>query len=131
MVKSDTTNISEKGVINDEYEAFNRLWDGLQEFVDSVLLEIEASSTPTYIFGAHIFSQALLSLGLNKIVIQGILDNSAAKQGKRLYGSKALTYAPDAIKDLPEVNVVLRVSHYQNEIKKQLQSINPRVRIIE
>lgn len=131
LVKSDSANIFEEGVLNDEYQAFSRLWDELEKFVDSALLEIEASSAPTYIFGAHIFSQALLSLGLNKIVIQGILDNSSAKQGQRLYGSKALTYAPSAIKDLPEVNVVLRVSHYQNEIKRQLQSINPRVKIIE
>jgi len=131
LVKSDSTDISEEVVLNDEYEAFNKLWDGLQDFVVSALLEIEASSAPTYIFGAHIFSQALLSLGLNQIIIQGILDNSEAKQGKRLYGSRALTYAPDAIKDFTQVNVVLRVSHYQNEIKRQLQSINPRVNIIE
>jgi len=131
LVKLDTVDNFEEEVFTDEYEAFNKLWDGLQEFVDSAVPEIEASSAPTYIFGAHIFSQALLSLGLNKIVIQGILDNSEAKQGERLYGSKALTYAPDVIKELPQVNVVLRASHYQSEIKSQLQSINPRVKIIE
>lgn len=131
LTKSKEINNGEVEVLNQEYEAFNRLWDGLQKFVDSTLLELRASSAPTYIFGAHIFSQALLSIGLNKINVKGILDNSSAKQGQRLYGSDALTYAPDAIKDLPEVNVVLRVSHYQNEIKRQLQSLNPRVKIFE
>jgi hypothetical protein len=131
LAKSHTANIAEEKVLNEEYEAFNRLWDGLQEFVDTTLLELKASSAPTYIFGAHIFSQSLLSIGLNKIIVNGILDNSSAKQGQRLYGSDARTYAPDVIKDLPEVNVVLRVSHYQNEIKRQLQSINPRVKILE
>ena len=131
LANSNTANIAEEEALNEEYEAFNRLWDGLQEFVDSTLLELKASSAPTYIFGAHIFSQALLSIGLDKIDVKGILDNSSAKQGQRLYGSHAFTYAPDVIKDLPEVNVVLRVSHYQNEIKRQLESINPRVKIIE
>jgi 2-polyprenyl-3-methyl-5-hydroxy-6-metoxy-1,4-benzoquinol methylase len=131
LVKKDMKNEPEYEKVDDEHEAFNRLWDGLQEFVDSTILELERTTSPTYIFGAHIFSQALLSLGLKKSPIQGILDNSVGKQGKRLYGSKNQTYAPDEIKNLPEVNVILRASHYQDEIKRQLLSVNPRVNIIE
>lgn len=81
-----------------------------------------------YIFGAHVFSQFLISMGLNGN-LDGIIDNSQLKHGKRLYGTNYLVYSPDKIKTEKNVAVILNVGQYQKEIEKQLKSINPKVKI--
>ena len=40
--------------------------------------------SPIYLFGAHVFSQFLIQMGLNTTKIVNILDNDKNKQGKRL-----------------------------------------------
>jgi 2-polyprenyl-3-methyl-5-hydroxy-6-metoxy-1,4-benzoquinol methylase len=112
-------------------EPFKKMWQELAYFVHSTNSIISKDLTPNYLFGAHIFSQGLIALGLNTRNIEGILDNAINKQGKRLYGSNLEVFSFEAIRNLRSVRVILKASHYQNEIKKQLFSINRRTEIIE
>jgi 2-polyprenyl-3-methyl-5-hydroxy-6-metoxy-1,4-benzoquinol methylase len=117
--------------IESKNSLFESLWESLSDFVEVCNLKIEHSEIPTYIFGAHIFSQGLITLGLQDKCIDGILDNAVEKQNKRLYGTNLQVFNPDKIANLPSVRVILRATHYQDEIKHQLKSINPSVEIIE
>ena len=49
--------------------------------------KIKNTSSPVYLFGAHVFSQYLIQEGLNTKKIKYILDNDNNKHYKRLYGS--------------------------------------------
>lgn len=110
---------------------FDDLWDDLEDFVEETLKRISTAEIPTYLFGSHIFSQALFTQGLHRARILGVLDNAQNKQGSRLYGTTLVTYSPEVIRKLAEVRVILRASHYQEEIREQLREINPKVEIIE
>ena len=83
-----------------------------------------------FLFGAHIFSQYLLSFGLDQNKISGILDNSPLKIGKRLYGTNLPVFNPEIIKN-ENVGVIVKVGSYRNEIIEQLKKINPLVTIFE
>lgn len=83
-----------------------------------------------YLFGAHVFSQFLISMGLNKTNIINILDNSDLKNNKRLYGSNFFIQKPKVIKDLKEPKVIVFAGPYQKEIEDQLKKINSGVKII-
>lgn len=84
-----------------------------------------------YLFGGHIFSQHLLTLGLDETKINCVLDNSPLKQGKRLYGTNLIVKNPEIIGQDALPVVILKVGAYRDEILAQLQSINPNVRILE
>ena len=83
-----------------------------------------------FLFGAHVFSQYLLSFGLDQSKIYGILDNSTLKIGKRLYGTNLKVFNPEIIKN-ETVGVIVKVGSYRNEIIEQLKQINPLVTIFE
>ena len=77
-----------------------------------------------YLFGAHIFSQYLISFGLNTKNIECVLDNDPKKQGGRLYGTSLFVSPPDSIRNMDNVAVILKAGQYQEEVKKQLLEIN-------
>jgi hypothetical protein len=111
---------------------FDSLWDGLGQFVEETKFIInKKSEIPTYIFGAHVFTQSLYQLGLNQCNIDGVLDNATMKIGKRLYGTPYRVFHPETIRDMTKVRVILKAASYQNEIKKQLIELNSNVEIIE
>ena len=112
-----------------QLDMFNNMWNRTQYFVDGVLEKLD--DTPTYIFGAHIFSQALIALGLKHHSISGILDESPSKIGKVLYGSNLEVYAPSRISGDQPLSIILRAGVYQNEIKSRLLSLNPKIKILE
>jgi hypothetical protein len=93
--------------------------------------QIKSFNGKVFLFGAHVFSQYLLNQGIDKTKIEGILDNSKIKQGKRLYGSSLIIFSPEILKDKKNVAVILRAGVYQDEIRKQISSINPLVAIWE
>jgi hypothetical protein len=110
---------------------FNQMWVTLEDFVSRANEIISESDIPTYIFGAHVFTQGLMKLGLNSHVIVGVLDNAIEKQEKRLYGTNLSVFSPEVISSLGNVRVILRTTHYQEEIRNQLLELNPNVEIIE
>jgi 2-polyprenyl-3-methyl-5-hydroxy-6-metoxy-1,4-benzoquinol methylase len=99
-----------------------------QKYVNSC---VTRAQSPIYIYGAHIFSQMLLSLGLTSLNIKGVLDNSSLKIGKRLYGYDLEVYSPTILQKHDKPTVVLRAGAYQQEIKENILSINPNTIILE
>jgi predicted SAM-dependent methyltransferase len=81
-----------------------------------------------FLYGAHITSQFYIFNGLNCNNIIGILDGSASKHNKYLYGTNLKTFDPNIISMYDDVTVI--VSHmgiYVKEISESLQNINNRV----
>ena len=78
-----------------------------------------------FLFGAHIFSQTFLNLGLPTDNLVNILDNNKGKQGKRLYGTNVIVESPDVLKGLDRPIVVLRAGAYTDEIYNSIMDINP------
>lgn len=92
---------------------------------------INDTSVPVYLFGAHVFSQYLISFGLDTTNIVGLLDNDTSKAGKRLYGTELYSDSPKILKDIPEAIVILRAGVYNEEIKKDIiENINPNIKFI-
>jgi 2-polyprenyl-3-methyl-5-hydroxy-6-metoxy-1,4-benzoquinol methylase len=78
-----------------------------------------------YLFGAHIFSQYLISFGINVKRIDSIIDNDANKQGKRLYGTDFKVFNPKILINDNHPVVILKAGVYNQEIKKDiLENIN-------
>jgi hypothetical protein len=94
--------------------------------------KINTTKQPVYLFGAHVFSQYLLSFGLDRTHIIGLLDNDPQKHGQRLYGTELQVYAPEVLRNLDNPLVILRAGVYNAEIKSQiLDGINPATQFIE
>lgn len=77
-----------------------------------------------YLFGAHIFSQLLIKLGINSKNILGILDNDPKKNDLYLYGTSYKVFLPSILKKINKPVIVLRAGQYSKEIKKQIYKIN-------
>ncbi len=101
-----------------------------QNFVKDVNSKMKDFPGKIYLFGAHLFSQYLLSFGLDQNNIDGVLDNSSLKIGKRLYGSKLTVFHPEHIKN-EKCAVILKVGSYHDEIIQQLKQINPSIEVYE
>ena len=80
-------------------------------------------------FGAHIFSQFLLYMGLDQKQFNGILDNSKIKIGKRLYGTSLKVFNPLIIEGKEKVNIIVKAGQYQKEVEEQLLSLNSNIKI--
>jgi predicted SAM-dependent methyltransferase len=81
-----------------------------------------------YIFGASYNSQYLLALGLADKKIMGILDNCKEKQGKYFYGYPFKIFPPSIICG-KKCNVIVKNGYYSNEIKSQIKTLNPLLKI--
>lgn len=116
----------------DEYlKLFNEYIEYLQNKVKKYNNEIKEYEGKIYLFGAHVFSQVLLNLGLEEDKISFILDNSLIKQEKRLYGYNLIIKSPEVIKNDKNATVILNAGVYQDEIKNQLRLLNKEVIILE
>ena len=100
------------------------------DFVQSVNVRIDETlatekEPSIYLFGAHIFTQYLVSFGLRVSAVSAILDNATGKQGKRLYGLPLPVYSPEVLADEERPIVILRVGAYADEIKCGILEVNP------
>jgi 2-polyprenyl-3-methyl-5-hydroxy-6-metoxy-1,4-benzoquinol methylase len=108
-----------------------------KDYVESIenytkhILDNVKEGDDVFLFGAHIFSQILLKMGLEQVNIISILDNSPLKIGKRLYGFEHTISSPEIISKYKKPIVVLHAGSYQEEIKNQLTKINQNVIILE
>ena len=92
---------------------------------------ISNSTVPVYIFGAHVFTQYLISFGLDTSKVICLLDNDSKKENKRLYGTNLISQSPKVLKSIPQALVVLRAGVYNEEIKNDiLTNINPNITFI-
>lgn len=120
------------GPMDNKYEEYKKVFMNYVNFHLDMIKElnenIEASDSPVYLFGAHIFSQTLIQFGLKTDKLVSILDNSQIKQGKRLYGTRFMIESPKVLKGRGKVNLILKAGGYNEEIKKDvLENINPQV----
>ena len=127
----DTAPNSSTLALNPYSDEFKRMWQDLRDFVKEVNEDLKISKGSNFLFGAHIFSQGLLTLGLDQKSIYGILDNSQSKQGSRLYGTNLKVFSPNLLQGIALPTVILVSSHYQDEIRNQILEINPSTRILE
>jgi hypothetical protein len=92
---------------------------------------LEKNKKNNFLFGAHLFSQFLINMGLKENKFSYVLDNSLAKQNKRLYGTSLIVQNPKIIKKYKNPLVLANVGQYQSEIERQLKNINKSVKIIK
>ena len=93
--------------------------------------KILLTKRPVFLFGAHVFSQYLLSFGLDPKKIIYVLDNDNHKQNKRLYGTKLQVRSPKVLSSYKKPIVILKAGIYKNEIKNDiLKNINPNTSFI-
>lgn len=112
---------------NFEYskKIFENYYKKLQLDVEDVILKVKEKSV--YLFGAHIFSQMFIKMGLDENKIISILDNNSEKQGKRLYGTKLMVNSPKILKDVESPIAIVRAGAYTKEIISDIIDINPSV----
>jgi len=111
------------------YEANKKLYTIYVDFHKALIGELnkkmEQTTQSVYLFGAHVFAQHLLEMGLNTEKIVCILDNDAKKQGRRLYGTRLNVASPKVLGGAKDPIVILKAGVYNDEIKKDiLENIN-------
>jgi hypothetical protein len=117
-----------EGLYNKNKSTFINYINHHSEDVIKINNIIDNTNLPVYLFSAHIFSQYLISFGLNTSKIVCILDNDIKKENKRLYGTSLISKSPKILKDVPEAIVILRAAGYNEEIKNDiLTNINSNI----
>lgn len=117
--KSDNYDFSYIQPLFDEYVK------GLKDDVSNINLLLNGDKF--YLFGAHIFAQYLISMGINEDQIINILDNDPNKQEKRMYGTSLTVKPPECLRGLQQPKVLLRSGSYDEEIKAGILKINDSV----
>lgn len=84
--------------------------------------KMASSEAPVYLFGAHIFSQHLIEMGLNTENIACLLDNDKKKQGRRLYGTNLKVESPRILSNVIRPHVILKAGIYNKEITEDILS---------
>lgn len=96
-----------------------------KQLIASLNKKINKTNQPIYLFGAHVFAQYLIKMGLNTEKIAYILDNDLKKEGRRLYGTKLIVKSPKVLAYKKSPIVILKAGVYNNEIKRDiLENIN-------
>ena len=122
------------GVIHNFYNYVKNLEKLCVDIGDQIqkLNAVSPRPRPVYLFGAHVFSQTLLNMGLSETVsdIVGILDNDKDKQGKILYGTLYKVWNPNILSGISDPIVIVNAGRYTPEIIAQLEEINEFVTIL-
>ena len=88
-----------------------------------------------WLFGAHFNAQALFAYGVNPNLFQGILDNSALKHGKRLYGTPLMCSKPGDVimRNRPgkPLRVFVNLGVYNKEVCSQLKALDDSIDLVE
>lgn len=92
-----------------------------EELVSRLNDRITSLETPTYLFGAHVFTQYLIAFGLDTSGLAGILDNDISKQGRRLYGTHLQVHSPAVLTGAGPTNIVLKAGVYCDEIQGDIE----------
>ena len=129
-VRDDTVIPSESD--SNLYDKNKQLYMDYVKYYEDLIIELNNRlkdiTLPIYLFGAHIFSQYLLTIGLDSTKINSILDNDSKKQGKRLYGTSLKIQSPQVLKNGEPIVVILKAGIYNEEIKQDiLKDINSNI----
>ncbi|MBT4349767.1 methyltransferase domain-containing protein [bacterium] len=118
--------------LKNKYSEYKKIFDNFIDHHKKIVLDlnkkIQQTSLPVYLFGAHIFSQHLIALGLKTDKIINILDNGESKQNRRLYGTNLISKSPKILKGIGKGIVILKAGSYNDEIKQDiLENINSNI----
>lgn len=103
-----------------------------RELINDLNKKIDEALDPIYLFGAHVFAQYLIQMGLDTKKIISLLDNDPNKEGKRLYGTDLKVSLPKVLGGIKNPLVILKAGVYNDEIKRDiLENINSTVRFLE
>ena len=115
----------------DLYEHNKKLYFDYVSFHEELICRLNKKISTTkdnqsiYLFGAHIFAQHLIVLGLNTDRLVCLLDNDVNKHQKRLYGTDMMVSSPKILSKVKSPIVILKAGLYNDEIKKDiLDNIN-------
>lgn len=113
----------------DMYEKNKRLYIDYigyhKELIWNLNQRMSQITQPIYLFGAHVFAQYLIEMGLKTEKIVCLLDNDVKKQGRRLCGTKLKVNSPKVLAGINAPIVILKAGVYNGEIKKDiLENIN-------
>lgn len=127
------TNIKKINIKNSYLEnkkMFNAMIQEHTNFAKTCNDLINKTNSETYIFGAHIFTQFLINLGLNVKKINGIIDHSNLKINKRLYGTPLNVFDESVLKNKDNPNVIIKAGIYTDQIVERLYLINKNINIL-
>jgi hypothetical protein len=118
------------------YEKNKKIYQQYIEYHENLITNINKRINkafgPIYLFGAHVFSQFLIQMGLEVKNIICILDNDEKKQGRRLYGTDFKVESPKILANINNPTVILKAGAYNQEIKDNiLLNINKNVTFLE
>ena len=117
-----------KSIYQENKKVFLDYVAGQLDDVKKLNTKISKFDGEIFLFGGHIWTQFLISNGLNMSKIKCILDNSPMKQGKRLYGTSLKVKSPKILKGRERVAVIVMVAQYSKEIKDDIyNNINNKV----
>lgn len=103
-----------------------------KDLISDINQKIDKADASIYLFGAHVFSQYLIEMGLNISKVVSLLDNDPFKQGKRLYGTSLMVQSPETLQNVKSPIVILKAGAYNIEIKNYiLENINNSVIFLE
>jgi hypothetical protein len=106
-------------------ELFLKFIKNHKDMIEGYNDQLKQIEYPIYLFGAHVFAQFLIQMGLDTNKIVSILDNDKNKQGKRLYGSNLFVESPKILENVVSPHIILKAGVYDNEIKSDiLENIN-------
>jgi 2-polyprenyl-3-methyl-5-hydroxy-6-metoxy-1,4-benzoquinol methylase len=121
--------------VPNRYEKYKKMFldyfQNNKKIINDINLILDNTNHDVYLFGGHIFSQFLISLGLKTEKIKFILDNSLLKHNTRLYGTNLIIKNPKKIEINDNSIIILKVGNYKNEIKSDLLKINQTLNFIE
>lgn len=126
MIKSKKIGLKQHYPDNINFEYSKRMFESYIQNLKSDVSKIinTVGDNNVYLFGAHIFSQIYLNLGLNEENIISILDNNLQKQGKRLYGTNITIRSPEILREEENPIVIVRAGTYTEEIISGIKLIN-------
>lgn len=106
------------------YEKNKKLYMDYVDYHKTLIADLNQKMTECtqsiFLFGAHVFAQYLLEMGLNTDKIVCLLDNDKNKQGKRLYGTSFTVASPNILRDIISPVVILKAGVYNDEIKDDI-----------
>ena len=117
-----------KSIYQENKKVFLDYVAGQLDDVKKLNTKISKFDGEIFLFGGHIWTQFLISNGLNMSKIKCILDNSPMKQGKRLYGTSLKVKSPKILKGRENVAVIVKAAQHSREIKDDIyNNINNKV----
>lgn len=105
---------------HENIKIFNDYLNYYKNFIEVTNEKIKKNDRPIFLFGGHVFTQYLISFGLDVNGISCLLDNDKNKHGKRLYGTNLKVESPKILEGVSKPVVILKAGPYNEEIKADI-----------